>query len=158
MFCLVDHSSYSQEEKNYIYEWVGEHLETKGGDIPWTTLQSKMETRFGKFRSRNGLKNIWNARKRLEARNKTKNRVKIEPSILEVGYEHKDDGREMKKIVDCKMEGSADLEMDVDVDKKIDGRKTKQNNVVRKTKKYVVRKNSVVHSNKIHKTIDEDVC
>jgi len=63
-FCLVDHSPYSQEEKNYIYERVREHLKTKGGDIPWTTLQSEMKTRFDKFRSRNDLKNIWNANKR----------------------------------------------------------------------------------------------
>src|SRR5438046_2651337 len=61
------------------------------------------------------------------------------------------DRREIKKSK------SVDFEMDVDVDKKIVDRKTKKN-FVRKTKKYVARKNIVVHPNKIDKTIDENVC
>ncbi|EXX60932.1 hypothetical protein RirG_175460 [Rhizophagus irregularis DAOM 197198w] len=39
------------------------------GIIPWTNLQSEISN-LGKFRSRNDLKNIWNAKKRqLEVKN-----------------------------------------------------------------------------------------
>ncbi|GBB98183.1 hypothetical protein RclHR1_03160003 [Rhizophagus clarus] len=65
----LDHSPFSQEEKNYIYECIGRYKEMNDGNIPWTNLQSEM-AKFGKFRSRNDLKNIWNVKKRqLEVKN-----------------------------------------------------------------------------------------
>ncbi|PKC08685.1 hypothetical protein RhiirA5_399155 [Rhizophagus irregularis] len=65
----IDHSPFSQEEKIYIYEWIGRYKEMNDGIIPWTNLQSEISN-LGKFRSRNDLKNIWNAKKRqLEVKN-----------------------------------------------------------------------------------------
>ena len=60
--CLVDRNPLVK--KDYICEWVKKYLETNDGDISWKLLQSEMETKFGKFRSRNDLKNIWNVNKR----------------------------------------------------------------------------------------------
>jgi hypothetical protein len=73
------------EEKNYIYKWVEENQKINNNNdfISWKLLQPEMETKFGKFRSRNSLKNTWNARKRFEARHEARNRVKIELPILE---------------------------------------------------------------------------
>ncbi|CAB5389360.1 unnamed protein product [Rhizophagus irregularis] len=63
----LEHSPYSKEEKDHIYEWANKYQEN--GNIQWTLLQAEMETKFGKFRARNELKNIWNVKKRqLEAK------------------------------------------------------------------------------------------
>jgi len=118
---LVYRVPFTQEEKNYIYEWVGKYLETNDGNISWKLLQYEMEKKFDNLRSRNDLKNTWNAKKRLEARNRAKNRVKIEHLILEDGYEYKNVDRKMEKIIY----------------REINYKKKK---------------------NRIHKTIDDDVC
>ncbi|RGB29212.1 hypothetical protein C1646_795754 [Rhizophagus diaphanus] len=47
------HKTISEEASNY-----------QDGDIPWKDLQPKMEEKFGKLRSRNSLKNVWNSNKR----------------------------------------------------------------------------------------------
>ncbi|CAB4408147.1 unnamed protein product [Rhizophagus irregularis] len=40
----LDHSPYSKEEKNHIYEWANKYQ--KNGNIQWTLLQAEMETKF----------------------------------------------------------------------------------------------------------------
>ncbi|POG65813.1 hypothetical protein GLOIN_2v1482823 [Rhizophagus irregularis DAOM 181602=DAOM 197198] len=60
-FSIVNHTPYSEEEKNHIYEWASKYQEN--GNIQWKLLQVKLETKFGKFRARNELKNIWNVKK-----------------------------------------------------------------------------------------------
>ncbi|CAB4408124.1 unnamed protein product [Rhizophagus irregularis] len=62
----LDHSAFSQEEKKYIFEFVEEYQRTNNGSMnpPWKDLQPKVQTKFGKIRSRNSLKNVWNSNKR----------------------------------------------------------------------------------------------
>ncbi|CAI2163205.1 12727_t:CDS:2 [Funneliformis geosporum] len=59
----ICHDIFSQGEKEFIYAWVVEHLKTHE-IIQWKELQPEMVTKFGKFRSRNDLKNIWKIKKR----------------------------------------------------------------------------------------------
>ncbi|RIA84230.1 hypothetical protein C1645_423556 [Glomus cerebriforme] len=59
----LNHGPFSQEEKDYIYEKARKYQETND-KIPWKFLQDKFKMKFGKFRSRNDLKNIWNIKKR----------------------------------------------------------------------------------------------
>ncbi|PKC61395.1 hypothetical protein RhiirA1_466611 [Rhizophagus irregularis] len=53
---------------NYWWNMLDPHLEnhqkSNGGNIQWKFLQPEIEKEFGKFRSLNGLKNIWNVKKR----------------------------------------------------------------------------------------------
>lgn len=64
LIILVDHSSFSPEEKNYIYDLIVEYLRTNNGPISWKVLQYKLKEKFGKFCSRNSIKNVWNSNKR----------------------------------------------------------------------------------------------
>ncbi|CAI2172260.1 14956_t:CDS:2 [Funneliformis geosporum] len=61
----------SDKEKSYIYSWVITNQKTRS-IIQWNELQTEMVTKFGKFRSRNDLKNIWYSRKRRLERSGTK--------------------------------------------------------------------------------------
>ncbi|RIA80667.1 hypothetical protein C1645_838296, partial [Glomus cerebriforme] len=70
-----NHEPFSQEEKNYIYEKARNYQKTNN-KIQWTKLQAEMKMKIGKFRSRNDLKNICNAKKR---RFKAENRVEMVP-------------------------------------------------------------------------------
>ncbi|CAG8465743.1 10976_t:CDS:2 [Funneliformis mosseae] len=70
--------AFSQEEKDFIYKWVPEHTQPEQ-NIQWKALQPVMEAEFGKFRSRNDLKNIWNCKKR---QNDRANQVGDSNSIL----------------------------------------------------------------------------
>ncbi|GBB99976.1 hypothetical protein RclHR1_00370017 [Rhizophagus clarus] len=65
---LVNKVPFTNEEKEYIYGWVGDYLSLNKENIPWKTLQSKIEEEFGRFRSRNDIKNIWYSRERRLAR------------------------------------------------------------------------------------------
>ncbi|GET03660.1 hypothetical protein GLOIN_2v1781287 [Rhizophagus clarus] len=60
----LDRSTYSKEEKDYICELGVEYLRNSNGPISWKDLQPKLETKFGKCRSRNSIKNVWNSYKR----------------------------------------------------------------------------------------------
>ncbi|CAB4408106.1 unnamed protein product [Rhizophagus irregularis] len=60
----LDHEPFTRDEKEYIYKWVENHQKSNGGNIQWKFLQPEIEKEFGKFRSLNGLKNIWNVKKR----------------------------------------------------------------------------------------------
>ncbi|CAB4408164.1 unnamed protein product [Rhizophagus irregularis] len=89
----LDHSPYSPEEKNYICEWASK---CQDGDKPWKDLQPKMEEKFGKFRSRNSLKNVWNSNKRrtdrLTKEVKRNEANMIEEDTIEGKNENKDKG------------------------------------------------------------------
>ncbi|CAB4485691.1 unnamed protein product [Rhizophagus irregularis] len=102
----LNHEPFSQEEKEYIYKWGEKYQETNDGNIQWRFLQPKMEAEFGKFRSRNSLKNIWNTRKKQVI----KDRAQINISD-EVDKENKDD----YKI--CKSENEDEIEFDECEDK-----------------------------------------
>ncbi|CAB4408125.1 unnamed protein product [Rhizophagus irregularis] len=60
----VDRSSFSPEEEHYICELVVEYQRTNNGPIPWKDIQPKVKAKFGKFRSRNSIKNVWYAGQR----------------------------------------------------------------------------------------------
>ncbi|RIA88339.1 hypothetical protein C1645_775208 [Glomus cerebriforme] len=60
----LDHRPFSAEEKEYIYKWVEKYRKTNNGNIQWKFLQPEMKKKFGKLRSLNDLKNVWNVRKR----------------------------------------------------------------------------------------------
>ncbi|PKC52705.1 hypothetical protein RhiirA1_480893, partial [Rhizophagus irregularis] len=40
----LNHTPYSEEEKNHIYEWASKYQEN--GNIQWKLLQVKLETKF----------------------------------------------------------------------------------------------------------------
>ncbi|CAG8527720.1 10085_t:CDS:2, partial [Rhizophagus irregularis] len=42
----LNHTPYSEEEKNHIYEWASKYQEN--GNIQWKLLQVKLETKFGR--------------------------------------------------------------------------------------------------------------
>ncbi|PKC57706.1 hypothetical protein RhiirA1_446083 [Rhizophagus irregularis] len=60
----IDRSSFSPEEEHYICELVVEYQRTNNGPIPWKDIQPKVKAKFGKFRSRNSIKNVWYAGQR----------------------------------------------------------------------------------------------
>jgi hypothetical protein len=68
---LVDKAPFSPEEKKYIYELAEEYQRTNEGNIPWKEFQLKVKKKFGKLRSRNSIKNIWNSNKRRSERSVT---------------------------------------------------------------------------------------
>ncbi|CAB4383617.1 unnamed protein product [Rhizophagus irregularis] len=66
----VNHGPFSDDEKNYIYEWANNR--TKNCDaIRWEFLQIEIQNNFGKFRLRNDLKYQWNCRRRYISRKST---------------------------------------------------------------------------------------
>jgi hypothetical protein len=84
---LVDRETpFSLEEKNYICELVEEYQRTSDikclprdqKKIPWKKFQLKVEKKFGKLRSRNSIKNIWNSYKRRLAKVKRNEVNRIE--------------------------------------------------------------------------------
>ncbi|CAG8625064.1 10842_t:CDS:2 [Funneliformis caledonium] len=75
----------SDEEKTYIYSWVIPHQKACS-IIQWNELQNEIVTRFGKFRSRNDLKNIWYSRKRRLDRYNTKVPDNIENPKAKISY------------------------------------------------------------------------
>ncbi|GBC04144.1 hypothetical protein RclHR1_05530013 [Rhizophagus clarus] len=81
----LDRSTYSQEEKDYIYGLVVEYQRNNNGPISWKGLQPKVNTKFETFRSRNSIKNVWNSYKRRT--NKTTKVGKKEESEFEVEVE-----------------------------------------------------------------------
>lgn len=72
--CLVNSVPFTSYEKEYIFEWVKNHLNSNNKKISWRLLQTKMEEKFGLLRSRNDLKNIWYTRKR-QIDNRAKNLI-----------------------------------------------------------------------------------
>ena len=58
--CLDIFVPFASEEKEYIYQWVEEHLNTGTICIPWKLLQIKVEEKFKRLRSQDDLKNVWN--------------------------------------------------------------------------------------------------
>ncbi|CAG8645989.1 15057_t:CDS:2 [Funneliformis mosseae] len=82
---------FSKEEKDFIYAWVEKYSKPQD-TIQWKDLQPIMEAKFGKFRSRNDLKNVWNAKKR---RIKRINRVSSEVNSISPDDEYEyDEGNE----------------------------------------------------------------
>jgi hypothetical protein len=71
--CLVSAVPFTSREKEFIFEWVGDHLNSNKKTIPWKILQSKMKENFGILRSRNDIKNIWNTRRRQMDKHARKN-------------------------------------------------------------------------------------
>ncbi|CAG8692695.1 8565_t:CDS:2 [Funneliformis caledonium] len=62
--------AFSQEEKDFIYNWVPEHTQPEQ-NIQWKDLQAEMKAKLGNFRARNSLKNIWNSKqKQIKAKSK----------------------------------------------------------------------------------------
>ena len=47
----------ASDEREYIYQWVEEYLNNSTANIPWKTLQLRVEEKFGRLRSQNDLKN-----------------------------------------------------------------------------------------------------
>ncbi|PKB95715.1 hypothetical protein RhiirA5_436183, partial [Rhizophagus irregularis] len=89
----LDHSPFSQEEKKYICEWANKSYQD--GSPPWKDLQPKVQTKFGKFRSRNSLKNVWNSNKRRTERltkEVKRNEVNMIEDTIEGKNEIKDKG------------------------------------------------------------------
>ncbi|CAB4383664.1 unnamed protein product [Rhizophagus irregularis] len=90
----LDHSPYSPEEKNYICEWASKFQEND--NIQWKKLQPKVQTKFGKSRSRNSLKNVWCSNKRRTdrlAKEVKRDEVNmIEEDTIEGKNEIKDEG------------------------------------------------------------------
>ncbi|CAG8465765.1 10977_t:CDS:2 [Funneliformis mosseae] len=64
----------SDKEKSYIKSWVESHQKARP-IIQWNELQSEMKTKFGKFHSRNDLKNVWYSYKRYLSRGNNKNNI-----------------------------------------------------------------------------------
>ncbi|GBC05093.1 hypothetical protein RclHR1_06020008 [Rhizophagus clarus] len=58
----LNHSSLNKEEKLFIIRWIENRYPM--GSINWGELINEIEQRFGKFRSKNKIKNFWNSRKR----------------------------------------------------------------------------------------------
>ncbi|GET03700.1 hypothetical protein GLOIN_2v1880292 [Rhizophagus clarus] len=57
----ANHGRFTYDETNYIYNWVVNHL--KNYDmIRWEYLQLEIQKKYGKFRWRYDLRNIWNSR------------------------------------------------------------------------------------------------
>ncbi|CAB5389326.1 unnamed protein product [Rhizophagus irregularis] len=50
----LNHTPYSEEEKNHIYEWASKYQEN--GNIQWKLLQVKLETKFGECECEDELK------------------------------------------------------------------------------------------------------
>ncbi|CAB4383295.1 unnamed protein product [Rhizophagus irregularis] len=70
--CLSKKTPFSDNEKEYIFKWVKQHLKTSKKKVPWKVLQSKILEEFGKFRARNDIKNLWNLnRKKLDKQAKS---------------------------------------------------------------------------------------
>ncbi|CAB4493672.1 hypothetical protein RhiirA5_418250 [Rhizophagus irregularis] len=62
--CLAKDVPITLHEKEYIFEWVENYLNSNNKPISWKLLQLKMKEKFGILRSRNDLKNVWNINKR----------------------------------------------------------------------------------------------
>ncbi|PKY54494.1 hypothetical protein RhiirA4_501581 [Rhizophagus irregularis] len=60
------HDPFDGIEKLYIIEWVERYkIRNPDDKIPWKKLILEMKVKFGKLRSNNSVKNIWNANQRL---------------------------------------------------------------------------------------------
>ncbi|CAG8580033.1 9191_t:CDS:1, partial [Funneliformis caledonium] len=75
----------SDKEKSYIKSWVESHQKARP-IIQWNKLQSEMETKFGKFHSRNDLKNVWYSYKRYLSR--VKNNIDNSKAKVHVGLDN----------------------------------------------------------------------
>ncbi|GBC02821.1 hypothetical protein RclHR1_04840004 [Rhizophagus clarus] len=87
----LDRSPFLPREKIYIYELVVEYQRNNNGPISWKDLQPKLEKKFGKCRSRNSIKNVWNSYKRCTDR--TTKVDKNEESEFEGKSEVEDEGK-----------------------------------------------------------------
>ncbi|CAG8718966.1 1206_t:CDS:2 [Funneliformis mosseae] len=59
----IDQDPISDEEKDFIYRWV-ENAYAQNSMIQWKVLKTEIQNEFGKFRTRNHLKNIWYSKER----------------------------------------------------------------------------------------------
>ncbi|RGB39436.1 hypothetical protein C1646_754484 [Rhizophagus diaphanus] len=85
--CLAQDVPITHHEKEYIFEWVENYLNSNNKPISWKLLQLKLKEKFGILRSRNDLKNIWNIRKRQMINSmKNDNHVNIESVPLIENY------------------------------------------------------------------------
>ncbi|GBC00884.1 hypothetical protein RclHR1_00040035 [Rhizophagus clarus] len=75
--CLINSVPLTSHEKEYIFEWVKNHINSTNNKISWSLLQSNMEEKFGLLRSRNDLKNVWYSKKR-KINKHTKNAIHID--------------------------------------------------------------------------------
>ncbi|EXX59700.1 uncharacterized protein OCT59_026830 [Rhizophagus irregularis] len=62
--CLNKNIPFSNDEKEFIFKWVKQHLKTSNKKVPWKTLQTKILEDFGKLRAQNDIKNLWNIHKK----------------------------------------------------------------------------------------------
>ncbi|CAG8646000.1 15058_t:CDS:2 [Funneliformis mosseae] len=85
------HEPFSLEEKEFIYRWVPKHTQPRQ-KIQWKALQSEMQAKFGKFRSRNDLKNIRNSKQRQIKR------AKVEVNSILPDDEHEFDGENVDEL------------------------------------------------------------
>ncbi|CAB4383608.1 unnamed protein product [Rhizophagus irregularis] len=109
----LDHSPYSPEEKNYICEWASKFQEND--NIQWKKLQPKVQTKFGKSRSRNSLKNVWNSNKRRTERlaKEVKRNDQLAFPINESGTYTKQEKLELRYLLNDEDENDKNVDMDL---------------------------------------------
>ncbi|EXX77531.1 hypothetical protein GLOIN_2v1662619 [Rhizophagus irregularis DAOM 181602=DAOM 197198] len=113
--CLVK-GPIPPEERKRICELVEEYLRTNGSipsQIPWKGLQPKVQTEFGKLRSRNSLKNVWNSNKRRTKRLVKRNDQLAFP-INESGTYTKQEKLELRYLLNKEDENDKNEDMDLD--------------------------------------------
>ncbi|PKB99833.1 hypothetical protein RhiirA5_382881 [Rhizophagus irregularis] len=110
----LDHSPFSPEEKNYICERASEYQEN--GIIQWKDLQPKVQTEFGKLRSRNSIKNGWNSNKRRTERlaKEVKRNDQLAFPINESGTYTKQEKLELRYLLNDDDENDKNVDMDLD--------------------------------------------